>query len=67
MPKEPFHYMVQKKHEGSHVSLLPVILLNFLKSKIGQLHINVCDVYEEEEVFSLPVKTAITNFSKHQV
>lgn len=55
MQEKPFHYVVQKWHEGSHVSLLLVILPNFLKSKIGLSHINVCHVCEGEEFSSFPV------------
>lgn len=35
--------------------VLPVILLNFSKSKIGLSHVNVCDVCKGEEVSSLPI------------
>lgn len=70
MQEKPFHYVVQKRHEGSPMSLLSVILLNFLKSKMGLPHGNVCDVCEGKEISFLSllfVKTAITNLSECKV
>lgn len=54
MQENPFLYVVQKWLEGSQLSLLPFILLNFFKSGTELSHVNPWDVYVGGEISSLP-------------